>query len=148
LLIIWLFEHLIDSGYWYNRNLVMIANIERQFLTESDQKDIHYYFGSHRAGNKMLTHLKIQSRLGVGLAIIVIFYHFYTRVYAGLSLPLTWENFEPMRTLPYLVVLYAFYHIPKQSRAADKKYQEFIQNSPGKTINTTSVNYGPGHPIK
>ena len=44
----WLCAHLIDAGYWYNRNLVMIANIERQFLLESDLRDIQSYFGAHR----------------------------------------------------------------------------------------------------
>lgn len=146
LLIIWLFDHLIDSGYWYNRNLVIIANIERQFLKDSDQKDIHYYFGSHRGGNKMLTHLKIQRNLGYGLALIVIGYHFYTRVYPGMSLTLTLEHFDPMRTLPYLVLIYAFFYIPRRTKAADDKYDEFIKNSPGKKIDTSGVNYGSGHP--
>jgi hypothetical protein len=34
-----------SRSYWYNRNLVIIANIERQFL---GRKEIHYYFGKHR----------------------------------------------------------------------------------------------------
>src|SRR5689334_23881552 len=28
----WIVAHLYDSAYWYNRNLVMIANIEKLFL--------------------------------------------------------------------------------------------------------------------
>src|SRR5690348_12295057 len=31
----WLIGHLYDASYWYNRNLVIIANIERQFLRQS-----------------------------------------------------------------------------------------------------------------
>ena len=61
----WLFAHLVDSGYWYNRNLAIIANVERQFLNKSDLRDIHYYFGKHRPNNKMITHLRIQQALGV-----------------------------------------------------------------------------------
>src|SRR5687767_8597827 len=30
--IAWVLEHLHDGNYWYNRNLVMITNIERVFL--------------------------------------------------------------------------------------------------------------------
>ncbi len=30
-LAIWVIAHVYDAAYWYNRNLVMIANIERQF---------------------------------------------------------------------------------------------------------------------
>ncbi|WP_223563861.1 hypothetical protein [Pantoea agglomerans] len=148
LLITWLFDHLIDSGYWYNRNLVMIANIERQFLTVEDQKEIHYYFGSHRSKNKMLTHLKIQRNLGVGLAFIVIGYHFFTRVYSGFPLPLTLNNIDPMRMLPYLVIVWSAFYIPRQIWVTNKKYKEFIENSPGKTIDTSSVTYGVGHPTK
>src|SRR5688572_26301844 len=48
----WLLAHLHDAAYWYNRNLAIIANIERQFLGQGDLRDIHYYWGSHRAGNK------------------------------------------------------------------------------------------------
>jgi hypothetical protein len=32
LLCAWLYAHLLDAGYWYNRNLVIIANIERTIL--------------------------------------------------------------------------------------------------------------------
>ena len=55
--------NLIDSSYWYNRNLVIIANIERQFLELKDLKEIHYYFGAHRPKNKMITHLKVQMEI-------------------------------------------------------------------------------------
>jgi hypothetical protein len=44
LLVGWLFAHLADASYWYNRNNAMIANIEKQFLLPSDLRDIHYYF--------------------------------------------------------------------------------------------------------
>ena len=53
----WSLAHLYDAAYWYNRNLVIIANIERQFLRQSDLRDIHYYFGAHRPTNLMITHL-------------------------------------------------------------------------------------------
>src|SRR3546814_19062441 len=49
LLCAWLYAHMLDAAYWYNRNLVIIANIERQFLLNSDLQDIQYYFGAHRS---------------------------------------------------------------------------------------------------
>src|SRR5215471_11862631 len=64
LLCAWLLAHLYDASYWYNRNLVIIANIERQFLEKEDLTNIHYYFGKHRRKNSMLTHLRIQWHLG------------------------------------------------------------------------------------
>jgi hypothetical protein len=32
----WLVAHVVDANYWYNRNLAIIANIERQFLNATD----------------------------------------------------------------------------------------------------------------
>ena len=101
LLTAWLVAHLLDASYWYNRNLVIIANIERQFLTKDDLQKIHYYFGAHRPKNRMITHLKIQVALGAGLAVLVIGYHASIRVIPGLSSPLT--AFELSRCLPYLL---------------------------------------------
>ena len=70
LLALWLMAHLFDAAYWYNRNLVIIANIERQFLRKEDLKEIHYYFGSHRPKNKMIYHLRIQMTLGIALVLM------------------------------------------------------------------------------
>ncbi len=148
LLIIWLFDHLIDSGYWYNRNLVIIANIERQFLKVTDLKDIHFYFGSHRADNKMLTHLKIQRNLGVILGVLIIGYHFYTRVIPGFSVELKTENIDLIRCIPYIISIYGIWYICRQYRKANKKYAEFIENSPGIDIDISAVKQSIGHPNK
>src|SRR5216683_963305 len=53
----WSIAHSQEAGYWYNRNLAIIANIERQFLRQSDLKEIHYYFGAPRPRNKLLDQL-------------------------------------------------------------------------------------------
>src|ERR1017187_5429083 len=97
----WLLAHLYDASYWYNRNLVIIANIERQFLSQSDLRDIHYYFGEHRATNKMLTHLRIQWGLGIGIATFFLVYHFATQILPGFGGP--WSSFKIQRALPYIV---------------------------------------------
>lgn len=44
LLSAWLVAHAIDATAWFNRNLAIIANIERQFLVDNDAKEIHHYF--------------------------------------------------------------------------------------------------------
>ena len=69
---IWVIAHVYDAAYWYNRNLVIIANIERQFLTKKDLKEIHYYFGAHRSKTSMLTHLQLQLFLALGVAGLVL----------------------------------------------------------------------------
>lgn len=143
LLAAWLVAHLLDASYWYNRNLVIIANIERQFLTKEDLKLIHYYFGAHRPENKMITHLKIQVALGVGLVILVLGYHASIRVLPGMSLPLS--DLELSRCLPYMLLTACLVYIYRISKGRDAAYMEFITNSPGDTVDASAVKYGPGH---
>ena len=143
LLCSWLLAHLFDAAYWYNRNLVIIANIERQFLKTDDLRDIHYYFGSHRPKNKMIAHLRIQFALGVGLASIVLIYHFFERVYTGLSCPIS--HFEWMRSLPYVLLVLSLIYLCYFKYDCDKKYEEFLKNSPGISIDATGISFGVGH---
>lgn len=138
----WLWAHLVDAGYWYNRNLAIISNIERQFLTQGDLKNIHYYFGSHRPTNKMITHLRIQLALGLGLSLLVMIYHFTSRVLPGMTPEAT---FDPQRALPYFfstaVIIYCLF----LGRSRNRAYQEFLINSPGVPVSTDGIKYGPGH---
>jgi len=138
----WLIANLYDSSYWYNRNLRIIANIERQFLLKSDLHEVHYYFGTHRS-NKMITHLRIQRALGVGIGLLVLLFHFNTRVYPGLSAP--WSNFEFQRSLPYFAIMIVLIYVVRLKGQRDRSYDEFIQNSPGKWIDTSGIVYGEGH---
>jgi hypothetical protein len=73
---VWVLAHVYDASYWYNRNLVMIANIERQFLRQTDLKEIHYYWGKHRGANAMIRHLKLQGALALGVAGLVLVIQF------------------------------------------------------------------------
>lgn len=140
----WLLAHLYDASYWYNRNLVIIANIERQFLATSDLKGIQYYFGKHRSKSAMLTHLKIQYALGCGIAILFLLFHFYTRVAPGFGSPIS--NFEPMRALPYLVLVACLIWLRWLRRNRISSYEEFLRNSPGIEVETAGISYGVGHP--
>jgi len=144
LLAAWLLAHLYDASYWYNRNLVIIANIERQFLYDKDLGEIHYYFGKHREESAMLTHLRIQWVLGVGIAVLLLLYHFATRVFPGIGGP--WRNFEPQRALPYVVAVAAYPVLVRLRKSRLQAYRNFLLNSPGAAIDTTGVTYGVGHP--
>jgi hypothetical protein len=143
LLSAWLLAHLYDASYWYNRNLVMIANIERQFLNKTDLKEIHYYFGEHRPGNAMIRHLEIQFVLGIGLGLIVLLYHFVDRVLPGLSMPIS--SFDPLRAFPYILCIAAVYYLVSLKKKCIRKYNNFLKNSPGKSVDTTGISYGEGH---
>jgi len=148
LLSLWVIAHVYDSNYWYNRNLVIISNIERQFLKVSDLKDIQYYFGEHRDKNAIQTSLKIQLYIAWGIIAIFLIYHFLTRIYSGLFL--TWENstIDWIRLLPYVTAIVFYFVLVKWiKKKREKNYIEFLTNSPGKTIDTSSINYGDGHPI-
>lgn len=143
LLCAWLYAHLVDSGYWYNRNLAIIANIERQFLKKEDLHDIQYYFGKHRPDNKMITHLRIQMAFGIGLSVLVLFYHFVTRVLPGFSLP--FSTFDSLRAMPYVLSMAAFIYGTHIRNDRNQAYAEFIQNSPGVDVEAAEIKYGTGH---
>jgi hypothetical protein len=143
LLCAWLYAHLLDASYWYNRNLVIIANIERQFLGQDDLKHIHYYFGKHRPDNKMITHLKIQLALGIGLSGLVLLFHFFDRVLPGLSLNLS--HLESWRALPYIFTIASLFYCRSIQKDRNMSYKEFIKNSPGIEVTITDIEYGPGH---
>jgi hypothetical protein len=146
LLSAWLIAHLYDASYWYNRNLVIIANIERQFLTSADLKEIHYYFGAHRKKSAMFTHLRIQYGLGLGIAGLFFSYHFISRVLPGIHEPI--RNFEFSRSLPYVVggAAAALLWYLRDNRL--RSYKEFLENSPGIDVNTKGIKYGVGHPTE
>jgi len=139
----WLLANLLDSSYWYNRNLVMIANIERQFLLPSDRHDIHYYFTKHRPNNKMITHLQIQGALGVSIGTLMILFHFVVRVFPGLAMP--FSNLEFQRVLPYAVAIVVATYVLRVKGNRDRSYQEFILNSPGKVVDVSGLTFGEGH---
>jgi hypothetical protein len=143
LLCAWLIAHLYDSSYWYNRNLVIIANIERQFLKKEDLKEIHYYFGKHRPKNRMISHLKIQYSLGMGLGLLILLYHFFVRILPEFNS--SFDKFEFARLLPYIIVIISFFYLLKVKNEKDENYQEFLNNSPGIEIDTNNINYGSGH---
>lgn len=145
LLCTWLLAHVYDASYWYNRNLVIIANIERQFLKVEDLKNIHYYFGKHRDKAAMLTHLRIQYWLGVSITGLIVIYHFTARVLPGLRthpchVELQWGT-------PYVAVIVSAFLLRKLRDNRASSYDEFLKNSPGVQIDISGIDYGVGHPI-
>jgi len=142
LIAFWLLANLLDASYWYNRNLAIITHIEQEFLEAGDLKSIHYYFGKHRPNNKMITHLRIQAVLGIGVTILILAWHFSERVLPGIR---SASQPEPIRALPYIAVAIALILLVRLRHALDRKYKEFLENSPGKPIDTEGIRYGEGH---
>lgn len=143
LLCAWLFAHLLDSSYWYNRNLAIIANIERIFLVKEDLRNVHYYFGKHRENNKMITHLRIQFALGAGIVLIVLYYHIVKRMVVEIGKGVCAMDYASIS--PYIVMLFAVWYIYSLNRRCDAKLKEFLENSPGILVDTDGVGYGVGH---
>lgn len=139
----WSLAHHLDASYWYNRNLAMIANIEKQFLVKDDLSEIHYYFGSHRPANKMITHLRIQVMLAFGIAAVVLTFHFFQRILPGIWG--SWASFEFIRALPYLVGVALVVYLMRLRANRNRSYEEFISHSPGRDVDTSGVSYGEGH---
>jgi hypothetical protein len=142
----WSVAHLYEATYWYNRNLAIIANIERQFLTTNDLQDIQYYFGEHRQVNKMLDQFKIQYALAIAIAFLFLVFHFVMRVVPGIGAP--WRGFEIQRALPYVFVLAIAGFIFRFKGRYEKKYREFLKNSPGISVDIAAVQFGVGHPVE
>jgi len=125
----WLIAHLLDANSWYNRNLAIIANIERQFLKPEDACYVHYYFSEHRKSWSLLDQFQIQLGLGVGIYLVVIIYHFDMRILPGLGGPLS--NFQVARSFPYLISILSFVVLAMLRRKQVRAYEIFLQRSPG-----------------
>lgn len=125
---------IIESNYWCNRNLVIIANIERQFLHESDLKDIHHYFGKHRENNAYHAMMTIQIYFNSLLLMIITVYHFFIQVWPNRELSI--NHFDPLRCVPYLTLLISFYLLFRFNKKRIKNYNEFKTTSPGIEIDS------------
>lgn len=137
----WVIEHLHDSNFWYNRNLVMITNIERVFLTSHDVDLIHPYFAAHRKKGSFLTHLQVQRHYALAIAVLVTLYFLAKSVFPSL------EPRSPA-DVGKLLALAAFIFVVVRDRVLlhryDKKYDEYLKISPGITV-PKQVDYGTTH---
>lgn len=74
--IAWTIARLIDAEHWYERNIHIISNIEKIFLTEKDDdKHIHFYFKYNRTKKNKLESVLIQSFASTILWMISLGYY-------------------------------------------------------------------------
>jgi hypothetical protein len=125
----WLAATTLDASNWFNRNLAIITNIERLFLTSDDLKLVHYFFEKHRPAGQHAQHFSIQLGLSAGVWALVLFYHFAERVFPGLFLP--WSNFQLSRALPYLSTPILLGMLVWMGRHYKKKDETLHTRSPG-----------------
>ena len=127
----WVGAHVVDANYWFARNLVIITNIERQFLFAEDRCQIHPYFAEHRRPT-VLDHLAVQAWLAAGVYLLVVGWHFCTRVVPGFRSP--WHDLQFSRSLPYVVTLVAGLLLACFIRKQRRSYQALLRDSPGITV--------------
>lgn len=146
---LWVIAHVYDSNYWYNRNLVIISNIERQFLKKEDLRDIHYYFGKHRNENAIQTSLKIQMFLAWFIITLFLIYHFIVRIVPGFNLKWKDSVIDWLRLLPYFILILIYFTLVRWLRRKRiNDYLEFLKQSPGIEVDTSEIVYGAGHPTQ
>ncbi|TAK84792.1 MAG: hypothetical protein EPO20_13195 [Betaproteobacteria bacterium] len=143
LLLGWFVAHVLDASTWFNRNLAIMTNVERDFLRDEDLSLIHYYFGKPRPNNRMISHFSIQVAFALALAVLVLGTHFAYRVVPGFALPLS--KFDWTRALPYVVLSVTCLYLLAFWRKTERNYSELLKNSPGRTVDITSVVYNSGH---
>lgn len=147
IIISWFIAHIIDAGSWYNRNLVIISNIERQFLNEKDKKLIHCYIADHRKKNKLISHLKINACLGWTLYLLVCGYYFLWKLFPLISVYYCQKkailNSESLLDfLPVIVMILSLTTLYRFKNNEDVKYEEFKEKSPGKKIDGENFEHG------
>lgn len=129
----WQLCHVYDANTWFNRNLGIISNIERQFLTKRDENEIEFYFTEpHRKPGKLVGHLKVQRGFGLGVVALVLGVHLVTRILPGIHSP--WSNFEPLRAVPYLTAAICVWWVKTDRALQIDRQKEFVTRSPGAAV--------------
>src|SRR5690242_5493680 len=128
LVIAWVVEHLHDSNFWYNRNLVMITNIERVFLTPNDVDFIHPYFAAHRKKGSFLTHLQVQRHYALAVAVLVVLYFLAKSVLPSLN---SESPIDPAKWIALGAFAFVIIRDRVLLRRYDRKYEEYLNISPG-----------------
>ena len=129
----WQLCHVYDANTWFNRNLGIISNIERQFLTKRDETEIEFYFTEGpRKPSKLVGHLGVQFWFGCGTIALVMGIHFVTRVLPGFHSP--WSNFEPLRATPYVAAAICVWWVARERKKQIDRQREFAKRSPGAEV--------------
>jgi hypothetical protein len=146
LLCAWSIAHVHDANNWFKRNLHIITNIERQFLRQSDRREIHFFFAKHRdersSKKRLVAHFRIQWAMVAFLWIILIGYHFYQRVLPDFGSTL--DHFEFVRSIPYLVSVICVVCCYWFARSRAEDYADLEKESPGQEVPSDPRNKGDG----
>jgi hypothetical protein len=98
----WFCANVFDAYAWFDRNLVIIANIERLFLDKQDAALVHPFFLDHRKAEDPVQHFRIQLFLGMMIAALVALVHLFKQVIPSLIIPN--GVFDPELAMPYVTL--------------------------------------------
>jgi hypothetical protein len=133
-LCVWLCANLYDANNWFDRNLHIIANIERQFLNLTDLIEIHPFFGQHRFERdghqaRLLRHFKIQFAMAVAIWVLVLAYHYSQRLYGMVDATLC-----SARSLPYFITGIGIAYVYWIRTRTSSDTARLFKASPGKKL--------------
>lgn len=75
--IVWMISHIIDAEHWFKRNLHIITNIEKNFLTKNDLVLVHPYINTDVKHETMIDSFRIQIFFACTVWIFMLVYLFY-----------------------------------------------------------------------
>lgn len=125
LVIGWFFTHVYDSSGWVNRNLVIISNIEKQFLGADDEKNIHPYFNSDPKKREMIEHFQIQFFLGIVLGLGVTIYYIWKIIPNAF-------DFLNIVYIPIAGIVISAIYVCIIRHKIKKSFKYLLEKSPGK----------------
>jgi hypothetical protein len=125
----WFCANVFDAYAWFDRNLVIITNIERLFLEQQDSSLVHNFFLKHREARDMVQHFRIQLFLGVMIAVIVAIVHLFKQVIPSLKIPD--GVFDAEVALPYVVLAISLGYCAYIRHRVIKKAIALRASSPG-----------------
>lgn len=131
---IWLLVHVYDSSFWYNRNIAIIDNIEKQFLRQDESGVMKSFFSESHPKGVYLSHC-VQRALGISVAVLVLGFQFYETI---LPILLGRTDFEVLNSAPWVIAACGILIWAIKSYSNIKKYDEFIKNSSNLTGNDDS----------
>ena len=123
LIIAWMFAHIVDAEYWFRRNIHIISNIERQFLTQTDAREIHHYFLGSKTPK--LDHLLVQKGLAVAMLMLVLVMHISKS---------SWDGHNCLFFLPWIALVVSAFLIAMFIQSQRSKYEILRRESPGRSV--------------
>lgn len=139
LICFWLMANAYVASEWFNRNINILSNIERQFLGREDLREINPFFDRHRPAGLMVGHIRVQWLLGAVLASVVLIRHFFVEIVPTAHWSLNIHDLDWSKTVPYLALLGGLIGVGKIRKDGLDAERLFLRECPGKDMGDRAV---------